>query len=52
MKLSDSRNQSETNNPSKISQILKNCNKLIAKNIASAAGGVEPGSLAFRARIK
>ena len=36
MKLSDSHNQSETNNPPKFSQILKNCNKLIAKNIASA----------------
>ena len=36
MKLSDSPNQSETNNPPKFYQILKNCNKLIAKNIASA----------------
>ena len=36
MKLSDLHNQFETNNPQKISQILKNCNKLIAKNIASA----------------
>ena len=46
MKLSDSHNQSD--NPPKISQILKNCNKLTAKNIAS---GVEPGSLAFRASV-
>ena len=64
MKLSDSHNQSETNNPPKISQILKNCNKLIAKNIASAGSrtriscipcerraGVESRSLAFRAKL-
>ena len=44
MRLSDSHNKSETNNPPKISQILKNCNKLIAKNIASRPE-VESGSL-------
>ena len=60
MRLSDSHNQSETSNPPKISQILKNCNKLIAKNIASTESRTQisyipcerPKSLDYRSYIK